>query len=536
MISLVASGADSNPAGASAFVGIPQPIGIANGDLVIVALALPATGVVVTPPSSDWTQLVATDTAQPMAMSVWWTTALNLSANLVFALSASCRATGACVAYRGVDSFTPIEASVATLTAAATAHAVGGITAQQASEEALLFLAAAASGTYTPTGGFIETVRKQQTGCTIEAQHQQLQNAGALAAFAEAFSASAAGVSVIIILAPSAGTLTYDDTYARTFGALPKGIDNLLDFTAGAGDFYKYFWVIGSMLKLGFDLVDLVAQEIVPFLSRYKLPDWERLFGLLQTLTAQRGTIPQRQAQVLGAWRAAAAKSASFPTVAATLGPLLGYFPTTPVQIIEADRSALTLAHSFDFCHGVDVTLSQGTTTTLTVDVNDGGKVSKMGAQLTLTFLTADTTMMVFTLTAPDGTSKTWAAGAVNSPLWLTAPELAGAQIQGQWTLVITNNSSAIGSFNTLYSSLQLFVEGIGPRQQTGGAIFEWGVFADPAHLGENGTPPDFNASRVAVRKLSFSHSLPSLLQSLSPYPNTDSGIHAAIPDEAIPV
>lgn len=531
MIALVASGTDSNPAGASAFVGIPQPIGVANGDLILVSIALPATGILVAPPSSDWTQLVATDTAQALSMSVWWTTAMNLPPNLVFALSASCNATGVCVVYRGVDSFAPVEASVAALTAAATAHAVGSVTAQQSGEEALLFVAGASSGTYTPTSGFLEFARKQQTGCTIEGQHRQLQNAGPLGAFTETFSASAAGVSVVIILAPSAGTQTFDDAYARTFGALPKGIDNLLDFTPGVGDFYKYFWVIGSMLKLGYDLVDLVAREIVPYLARYKLPDWERLFALLQTLTALRGTIPQRQAQVLGAWRAAATKSASIPTVAATLGPLLGYFPTTPVKIIEADRSTLQLFHSYDFCGGIDQSIPVGTTT-LSVYVNDGGKVSTMGAQLTLTFANADTSLYSFTLTAPDGTSKTWAAGATNSPLWLTAPGLSGAQIQGAWTLSITN-----GAFlsNTLLSSLQLFVEGIGPRQQTGGAIFEWGVYVDPVHLGENGTPPDFNASRVAVRKLSFSHSLPALLQSLSPYPNTDSGIHAAIPDECIP-
>lgn len=532
MIALVASGADSNPAGASAFVGIPQPIGIANGDLILVAVALPAAGVTVTPPSSDWTQLVATDPALALAMSVWWTTALNLPPNLVFALSASCRATGTCLAYRGVDPFTPIEASVATLTSMSNLHAVGSVTAQQASEEAALFIAGDSSGTYLPAGGFIEAARSQQAGCSIEAQHRQLQNAGTLAAFTELFSGpNGAGVSVVIILAPSAGTLTYDDTYARTFGALPKGIDNLLDFTPGAGDFYKYFWVIGSMLKLGFDLVDLVTQEIVPFLARYKLPEWERLFGLTQTRAAQLGTIPQRQAQVLGAWRAAAAQSASFQTVAATLGPLLGYFPTTPVQIIEADPSTLRLYHSYDLCGGFDKALPVGTTV-LSAYVNDGGKVSKMGAQLTLTFASADTSLYSFTLTAPDGTTKTWAAGSTNAPLWLTAPELSGAQIQGMWTLAITN-----GSFlsNTLHSSLQLFVEGIGPRQQTGGAIFEWGVYADPAHLGENGTPPDFSAARAAIKKMSLSHSVGNLLQGLAPYPNTDSGIHAAVPDECIP-
>lgn len=535
-IALVASGSDSNAAGASEFCGIPLPVGVSNGDLLLVAVALPLAGVVVTPPSEDWTQIVSTDPSQEMILSVWSCVALAPPMSLVFALSASCQTTGVVFIYRGVDIFKPIDAFAALLTASSTIHGIPGVTASQGPEEIALFIAGAASGTYTTMVGYQQVAISQQADGSLSGQHKMLTAPGVVAPTSETFSTAALGVAVIVALSPSVGTTTFDDAYQRVFEALPPGIDNVLDFTIGEGDFYKLTWVVGAALKLFlFDGIDLLRSEVVAYLSRYKLPDWEGLFNLRGTHVAQIGTIPQRQQQVLSSWRSAAGQGSSLPVVQAIMGPLLGYFPTTPVQIINADRSALTLAHSYDFCHGVDVTLNQGTTTTLTVYVNDGGKVAKMGAQLALPFSTADTTMMVFTLIAPDGTSKTWPAGTANSPLWLTAPELAGAQIQGQWTLVITNNNSAIGSFNTLYSSLQLFVEGIARGQQTAGAMFDWGVYADPAHIGENGTPPDFSAVRAAINRVKYSESVGNLIQSLVPYPNTDSGVHAAIPDECIP-
>jgi hypothetical protein len=526
-IARVAAAADSNPAGASAFVAISQPVGIQNGDVVVVAIALPVAGVTVTPPSTDWTRIAATDPSQALSLVAFWTTALNLPSNLVFALSASCQAVGALVAYRSTDPFAPVEAFAATLTASSSTHNVPAITASQAGEEALLFMAGATSGTYTPLSGFVLAARKQQANATIEAQARGLQNAGTLAATNETFSATAIGASLIVVLAPSAATTSYDDAYQRILDTLPKGIDNILDFTPGAGDFYWYFWVIGAVLKTyGHDLVDLVRQEILAHTSRYKLPDWQSLFGIKNTNTALLGTLPQQQAQVLGSWRSAAGQGSSIPAVQAVLGPLLGYFPTTPVEVIECDRSMLTLLHSYG--SAVDVTLPAGQTTTLEIAVTDGGKVGKMGAHVTMHFALGDLSLYTFTLTTPNGVSQTFNTGWTNVPLKLYFTQLAGAVCNGTWKLAITNGS---GSQNTLYSGQWLFVEGIGRGLNTGGAVFEWGALADAAHIGENGNPMDRSAALLAVQRLTFSHCFGSLYLSKTPQFDTTSGAHAALYD-----
>ncbi len=535
MISLIASASDSNPAGASQFVAIPVPVGVQCGDLAIVAIALPASGMTVTPPDSGWTQLVQTDTTQAFGVVVFWTMVLNLQqVNWVFALSSSVQATGVATVYRGTDSFAPIDASVALLSASGTSHAVAGVSTQQPAEEVVLFVAGAASGTYTPPSGWTEAAKKQQSGSSISAQHRQVQPAGALAGFSETFSASVLGASVVIALAPSPGTMTFADAYQRVFDSLPPGIDNVLDFTPGSGDFWKLTWAIGAVLKLFvFDLVDLLRSETLAHLSRYKLPDWEGLFGLRGSRVSQIGTIAARRAQVLGAWRSAAGQGSSIPVTQAVLTPLLGYNPSTLPLVIECDRSLLKLLHQYDTANGSDVSIPVGTTTLTIPVIGDGGKVAKMGAQLELAFATADTTLFSFTLTAPDGTSKTWNAGTTSGPLWLQAPSLAGAAIQGNWTLAITNGS---GSPTTLYSASFLFVEGVQQGQQTAGAAYDWGVYADPAHLAENGTVIDLSAARAAIKKLSFSYTIGNLIQSLAPSPNVDTGASAAIPDECIPV
>lgn len=535
-IALVAYGADSNGgfSASSSFCGFVQPVGIQNGDIVIVAIALPAANVVVTPPDATWQELARTDPTRSFGLSVWWTTALNLPSDIVFALSSASIVSGTLVAYRGSDPFQPIDAVAPLLTANASTVNVAGISTSQNAEELVLFIAEGGQGVFVPASGFIEATSQLRTATSMSAQHRAAQNAGAFSSFSEFHNGTTAlGASVLIALAPSASTMTYDDVYQRLKEALPPGADNLLDFTPGQGDFYFYFWCIAAILKLGYDLVDLVRLEIVPFLSRYKLPDWERIFALSQTPTSQLGTIPQRQGQVLGAWRAAAGLGSAISVVQATLAPLLGYLPSTIPQIIEANPAALKAAHSYGFA--ADVVIGNGTTGTTTIYVPDGGKISNMGAQLALAFSTASLSPLSVTLTGPDGATATWSTGWSTSAIKLYArAAFAGRQIFGTWTLSVTNNT---GSSVTLQQAgSTLFVEGIGRGQDTGGAIYWWGVYADPAHVGENGSPADFNAARTAIKKLAQSHTVGDLIQSLAPWPDVVSGVNAAIPDECIPV
>jgi hypothetical protein len=322
---------------------------------------------------------------------------------------------------------------------------------------------------------------------------------------------------------------TIDDARRYLLSLLPPGAEQLYDLIP-LGDVFLLFDALGEVFKTyAFDLLNTLRQELFPSSAVQKLPDWETPLGIAKQAPALFGAIAQRQAAVVAKLRESG--PCCDPVVQSIMGPLLGYFPTTPVQIVKTDRSALRLAHTYGFAQ--DVTLPAGQTTSLSIVVNDGGKVSKAGAQLNLVFSTADLRSYAVTLTAPDGKAKTWTGGWSTTPVTLFAPELAGSKIQGAWTLSIINGSAAP---STLFAGGVLFVEGIGPNQRTGGAVFEWGVYADPAHVGESGTPMDVPSILETLARIKHSVSPASLLLSVNPYPDTASGPNSAIPDMCIPV
>src|SRR5581483_864577 len=141
------------------------------------------------------------------------------------------KASGACVVYRGVDPFQPIEAFAPQLTAGSATQNIGSVSTSLGGEEVVLLLAGAASGTYTPASGYIAATRKQQADSTIEIQHRQVVNPGIINAFTETFSSAVDGASLALVLSPSYGLRSYADAYQRLFEALPRGIDNVLDFS-----------------------------------------------------------------------------------------------------------------------------------------------------------------------------------------------------------------------------------------------------------------------------------------------------------------
>lgn len=529
-----AAAADSNPAGASSFVSITQPVGILDGDLLIVGISVPAANVTVTPPDESWTQIAQTDPARSVGVVAFWKFAINEPVRWVFSLSSSVAATGGMVAYGGVDGIQPVEAQAASTTSASASQSVPGISPSMDNEELVLLLGASTSGTYTPNAGFLKaTAHTQAAASTFEAHRRPVISAGAIAASTVTFSSVANGAALAVVLSPSYGTLTIDDVFNRIVAAFPEGVRDVYDLTPG-GDYYKYFRSMAHVLKIyGFDLIDLAQLEIVPFKSRYKLPDWERVFGLTASKVARHGTIPQRQAQVLSAFRAAAGQSSDFADVRAVLAPILGYFNAADIQVLESSKSALDVAHRY--INPNTLIVPNATIKSDTVYVNDGGLVSRAGARLFFTFTIAETGAFSVTLTSPNGTAKTWNIPNLSrnpgDSQFLFAAELAEVPITGNWRFSLNNTSGA-----EIRVNWGILVEGIGPGQDTGGAIFEWAVYADPAHLGEDGKPADFQAARDALAKLAFSHTLVHLLQSLSPYPDVETGIHAAIPDECIPV
>jgi hypothetical protein len=322
---------------------------------------------------------------------------------------------------------------------------------------------------------------------------------------------------------------TVDDARRYLLNLLPPGAHLLYDL-GPVGDVLLLFDAIGEAFKrFAFDLLDTLLQEIFPSTCIQKLPDWETATGVENLNPALFGNTAQRQTSVISKLR----ESGAFcdPVAQSVLGLLLGYSQTIPVQLIKADRSRLRLEHTYSFA--ADVSLPPGQITNIPIFVNDGGKVARMGAQLTLTFADADLSAYTITLTAPDGRSKQWGLKWTSAPVCLFAQSLSGARVFGNWTLSIANGSIVA---NTIFAGSSLFVEGIGPNQDTGAAVFHWGVYANLAHVGENGVPADYPSVRAAIQRIKHSHTVGYLIQSLAPWPDVVTGAHSAIPDACIPI
>jgi hypothetical protein len=523
-----AASADNNPSpSASDHVSVPAPVGVQDLDLILVGISVPTPNVVVTPPDG-WDLVAQSDPSAAESVRVYSRFAANEGARWVFQLSSSVAVSAACLVFGGVDGFEPVDASASASATSTASQPVPGVTPSGGGDAVAYFVGIDSAAAITSAPGLEEVLKTNGTASSLSARLSLLSGSAPVAAGTAALSAAADGAAVAVALRPSVGKLSVDDVRRRIVGGFPRGVDKVYDLEPG-GDYYNLFQSLARFFKATvYDLVDLLNLEIVPYLARYKLPDWERLLGLTQTLTAQLGTTPQRQSQVLSAWRAAAGQGATFSDVIAAVGAALGYFPTTPVQILEADRSALDLLHTYEF---PAVTVANGVTTTVQVYVNDGGVVSQAGARLRLEVVSGGGAFAATLASPSGGPSKTYSLDTSDPLSWLYGIEFAGGPITGWWELTIQNNSG--GSLTLLEAVL---VEGIGPRQNTGGAVFHWGAYADPAHMGESGVPADLRAALFAVKKLTFAHCFGCLLQSLEPWPGELAGLHCAIPGQCIPV
>ncbi len=322
--------------------------------------------------------------------------------------------------------------------------------------------------------------------------------------------------------------MTQDEARDFLISLLPPGSENLYDLEPGSDLWLVMDGLAQFFVAYAFNLLDKLGVERFPSTNIDKLPDWEGFLGLAKFAVARFGTIAQRQTGVVARIRERGPFDDS--TVAAIVGALLGYAPTTPVEIIKCARDPLTGLHTYGSTAWV---LAAGATAKQWIYVNDGGKVSRAGVRILINNTVGTSTGPVtFTLVGPDGTTKTWTT-AIGSPAvqGLFGVEFAGKAITGAWVLTMTVDAGASGPAKFIP---QIFVEGIGPGQATGGAIWYWGVYADPAHVGEQGFS-DYAAALAAIERIKHSHGHGALILSLTPRPGVSSGVHAAIPGMCIP-
>jgi uncharacterized protein YmfQ (DUF2313 family) len=280
-----------------------------------------------------------------------------------------------------------------------------------------------------------------------------------------------------------------------------------------------------TFLPFGYGLVDRLRREISPATAVEKLPDWEQALGIDGSYTARNGTIAQRQAAVVGKLREFGALTLA--NARAILAPLLGYADSSKLVILETDRAKMRAAHTYT--DGQSYGAAQGISASTVI--NDGGLVSRAGAQLDLLFAAVPTQPFVVTLTSPTYRQKTWAPAMLqpwSAKYRLFAPEFAGDKCAGIWQLGI--QALSFLQQTTPLQNWSVFVEGTGPSG-LGGDVVAWGPYLDPALASKNGTPADVEAAHAAISRVKPAHSAGFVITSLAAIPDDPT----SVPDACLP-
>jgi hypothetical protein len=303
----------------------------------------------------------------------------------------------------------------------------------------------------------------------------------------------------------------------------PEG--QLYDWHNPASSIFKFLDASAEVLRaFGYEIIDRLRDELSPLTCIDKLADWESALGLE---TPSDAGIERRRASVLSRLREHGGFTRA--SARAVLVPLLGYRDPAALAIVETKRAAMRAAHTY---RDAELSLIPIAPSVLrrSVFVPDGGRVGRAGAQMITRITHPALERLTIVLEAPDGRRRAWSAlprstGSVE--LRLCAPEFAGAACGLRWSLTVTDPGPAPGG---AVESWAIFVEGIGPGG-LGGDIFDWGAFADPAHLGSSGVAPNLLAAEQAIERIKHAHTRGHLLRALTARPDTPE----AIPDLFLP-
>lgn len=537
-------------AASSSQLAFITPGTVVDGDFLLVALSVAGgAGTTVTLPIG-WTQLLRSDVTTTISLVVAYRFASGEPATEVFTFGASGTHAGALAAYTGVDSFFPVDASATSQNASSTSQASPSITVTAQAAVTVLAFAAASNPTFTVPSGYTDRAHKSQTSASIELCDGGA-STGTIASVSATLSGANVGTSCAIALRSAIGQTSVEQARSALKAHFPPGANDWYDWdnSTDPSELWKLTQAIASFLKYwGYDYADLIKQEVNPLTVVAKLAEWEGALGITQSsASAVNKWIATRQTAILSKLRESGASTLAY--IRGVLEPLLGYTGANigTLQIIETNRASLTTAHTYSNATGASI--GANSNVSQTVYVSDDGGVSAAGVQVTVTITSTNPEQLSFTLTGPvvngqpsvgsGQASITWAAAALpKGSVTSTAFNLyehatsAGKYITGNWTLQINT-----GAATCTLVSWSLFTEGGGLRDANGGsglggAMFEWGVFADPAKT----NAPDLVGVLNAIRRIQPGYSKGYLLLSIAgAYPDTTSGVNASIPDEFLP-
>ena len=321
------------------------------------------------------------------------------------------------------------------------------------------------------------------------------------------------------------------EAHAFLRGCLPQGAEWHYDLEGEVGDFFNVF--ADALKSLAFDRVDALRLELNPATCTELLPAWEAACGLSETNIARFGSVQQRRNQVVSKLRENG--SFSLDDIRAAVQPFLLYANPSQIEILETDRAALLVAHTYPNLTPLPIAPNGSGFSSVTVA--DDPLVSPAGAKVYVT-LSATIEQVAIRLEGPDGTSQLWPRGFLGSGLVgpvqfeLWSKKHAGKPIKGQWKLRFETQAAAF-----TMQSWALVVEGLGRNpdgsEGRGAAMFEWAVVSDPTKVGA-----DFNleAAQRVINRIKPAHTRGVIVRrgpidGFCAIPDTDT----AIPDRAIP-
>ena len=227
--------------------------------------------------------------------------------------------------------------------------------------------------------------------------------------------------------------MTISDVRNLLLQLWPPG--RLYDWSAPTSNVSRFLDGLAEAFKrFGYDLVDHLRRELNPATAVEKLPDWEHALGLEASYTARHGTIEQRQAAVVAKLREFGALTRA--NARAILAPLLGYVDAATLAIVETSRAKMRAAHTYTDGKQYPSSTSIGAS----VYVDDGGKVSRAGAQLDLEFATLPTQAFAVYLVSPTNRQRVWNSTDLGPPSLkyrLCAPDFVGDTCNGTWRISI---------------------------------------------------------------------------------------------------
>lgn len=535
---------DTNPNATSTNqLAFTRPGTLSDGDFMLCAIAVAGGASTSLTLPSGWTLAQRSDNSTSISLAVAYKFAQGEPTTTTFAFGASGTHAGILAVYTGVDQFFPFDATATNQNASSTSQPAPLLQTTAQTSLAVLAFAAASNPTFTPPSGYTERAEKNQTNASIE-----LCDAGAgkgtVASATATLSGAQLGASCSLALRSAVGQTSLAQVDSALKSLFPPGDDDLYDWnnSSDPSELWKLFQATAGFFKsYVYDYVDLLRQEVNPLTTVAKLPEWEGALGITQaTASAANKWTATRQSAIISKLRESGATTLA--AVGAVLEPLLGYTGANAgtLQVVEPSRAALTAAHTYSNTTGAVIGGNSSVAQTIDLSYRDGGAVSAAGVQLSVTITSTNPEQLSFSLqgafgtpTVPTQATVTWPAGSLPSgsvtstTFYLYDKTFTpGSSIQGTWTLTVNTGAAAC----TLVS-WSLFVEGVAQAQGTGGAVFYWGAYADPAKV----INPDYVASSRAITRIQPGWSQGNLYLSIAPQADITSGINSALADQCTP-